>query len=701
VDGATAALLEEKTEGWATGLRLAALYLQGHEDINRSARELSGSSRHIAEYLVGEVLLRQSPEIVAYLLETSILDRFCVPLFEAVHSIDIEGPKREGESGAQQFVDWLIETNLFVIPLDDQAYWLRYHHLFQQLLQTLLCRQRGRDAVAGLHMQASNWFDENGLIEEAIRHALAAGETQAAVRLVVRHRYDLINRSEFHRLDRQLELLPANVVAENPLLVTTKALLGIELSRHSDMYACTKQAQRMLAALPQESAEHAVLQGEVAALQCVLDVISGESASIFRHAQCALQQLPAEASLARSLSIGATAASHQMEGDLKQGVKVVKDALAESVWPTGIRARMYFYLCIANYMDANLGGVVFWARESLQSMGDVQLPHMRNLVQYFLGAVHYLRNEPAKAEPYVLSTLNDRAISNPSYAACAGFIVASIHLSRRRAAEAERVIDLLSVHFREIGHAFGSVLTEAFRVELALQQGKIDEARRLSVSVDFDPRPPIWFHYVPQLTLTKLLLAEGTPESLENARASLESLDDQMRKSNRKSVRIDVLALQSLVLDKLGDEAAALEALRAALALAEPGGFIRNFVDLGVPMANLLGRLNESGAGNRFIREVLAACAAQACQVPQDAHTETSAGSVAGKPGEISVLTPREQELLSLVAVGLSNKEIASKLYIAVETVKTHLQRIYRKLDADGRISAVKRAEELGINIRD
>jgi len=190
LDDDIAALLEKETEGWVTGLRLAGLYLRYRDDLKHRVQELSGSSRHIAEYLVEEVLSRQNPEIAAYLVETSILDRFCAPLCQAVHSMGNEFQRDKKGLEAQQFIQWVLEANIFAIPLDDKGYWYRYHHLFQTFTQDLLRKQMGEDRIAELHRR---WFAENGLPDEAIQHALAGGDTPAAVRLVVEHRYDLMN----------------------------------------------------------------------------------------------------------------------------------------------------------------------------------------------------------------------------------------------------------------------------------------------------------------------------------------------------------------------------------------------------------------------------------------------------------------------------------------------------------------------------
>jgi LuxR family maltose regulon positive regulatory protein len=235
-------------------------------------------------------------------------------------------------------------------------------------------------------------------------------------------------------------------------------------------------------------------------------------------------------------------------------------------------------------------------------------------------------------------------------------------------------------------------IAEAFKVELALRQGKLAQARRLSRGVQFDIRPPRWYCYVPQLTECKLLLAEGSAQSLAGARSRLQMLDAAMRALNRVHVRIDVLALLALVHDALGQEAAALDTLAAALALAEPGGFVRNFVDLGLPMAGLLARLRSRPPVGRaagtlpYLEHILAAFPPPAAP-----------GGAAYRAWMVEPLTEREGEVLCALATDLSPEQIAGQLLISLPTARTHIRNIYAKLGVHSRFEAIQRARELNL----
>jgi LuxR family maltose regulon positive regulatory protein len=235
-------------------------------------------------------------------------------------------------------------------------------------------------------------------------------------------------------------------------------------------------------------------------------------------------------------------------------------------------------------------------------------------------------------------------------------------------------------------------IAEAFKVELALRQGKLAQARRLSRGVQFDIRPPRWYCYVPQLTECKLLLAEGSAQSLAGARSRLQMLDAAMRALNRVHVRVDVLALLALVHDALGQEPAALDTIGAALALAEPGGFVRNFVDLGPPMAGLLARLRSRPPKGRvagslpFLEQIVAAFPSPASAAPAAAPH---------RAWMIEPLTEREGEVLRALATDLAPDQIAGQLFISLPTTRTHIRNIYAKLGVHSRFEAVQRAREM------
>ncbi len=610
VDDASAAILDEKTEGWVTGLRLAGLYLSTLDDLNRGIQNLRGSAQHIAEYLLAEVVAAQNPEIAEYLLKTSILERFCAPLCQAVCSRAVEGGNKKQGVKAEQFIKWLVDANIFIIPLDDEGYWFRYHHLFQTFLQFLLRKQTNADTIAGLHIEASDWLAKNGLIDEAIQHAVAAGDSQAAAKLVIDHRYDLLNDGDFPRLSRWLRSLPEDVVGMEPLLMTTKAFVGLFYGPESDRYVFTEKARRVVDVLPQESEVSKLLRGEIAAMQGALDILFGRMDDAFDNGTSALSFLPKHAYFARMMAVCAIAASHQMAGDIGRCVKELKKMLTEPGLPVGERIKAWLYLCILCHMAADTSGALSAGHECLRIARKGRFTIPSNNARYHLGAIHYLRNELADAKSFLNDIMRDCAVSESKHLLHASGILAFIHLSEGRVEDATRIVGSTSDYI-QIQDSYALAVRDALLVELALRRGAVDEARGLSTGINFDLRPPHWFLYTPQLTPLKLLLAEGTDRGVNEARDRLSQLEEAMSRIHRRHVCLDVLALEALAYRQLGDEPTALAKLLAALDMAEPGGWVRNFVDLGAPMRDLLERLHQVQPGHTHAQLALEACRAE------------------------------------------------------------------------------------------
>jgi len=698
VDEAVAAEWTRRTEGWVTALRLAALSLRHRDWSDDLALNIEGDNRYIQEYLLAEVLSHLPAAKQAWLLKTSILDRFCAPLIEAVCLSDSDKSVRLANVTGEVFISRLKRENLFLVPLDGRGEWFRFHHLFQRHLLGLLETQLGTAEVVALRRRASRWYAENGLIEEALQHALAAGDVQVAVHLVEQERHGLMNTEQWHRLERWLKLLPADAVAQSPLLTNTRAFLGMFRGQDREISIAPQEAKRLVATLSPEAAMAQLVQAETAVSQGVLDFLASQPARAIAGAQRSLELLPAQALYIRSMAVAIVAVCLQMQGDLEQGVAVIREALADPIWPASIRARMGHYLCIAHFQEGDLASVLRSASEYLVLAEQLQLAESRSDFRYQLGSAHYLRNELAQAESYLLALWQDRATSAPTYLAMGIIALALIYLSQDRLGEAEQVIDRLSAQFRETGDTFALASTEAFRVELALRTGDLAGARRLSQGVEFDLRPPTWFFYVPQLTPIKLLLAEGTGSNLDEARTRLDALGEQMRRIHRINVLIDVLALLALVNNALGDEPAAMEKLGAALTLGQPGGFIRTFFDLGAPMAGLLVRLKEQQTGRglaAYIDQILAAFPDEIRETKKPGPARPD-DQPPGMPVP-ALLTRRELQIAKLLATDLSLQEIAASLVVAPATLYTHTKNIYRKLDVHKREEAVQRARQMGL----
>lgn len=695
VDDTTAAILEDKTEGWPAGLRLAGLYLQGQKDPRKKAEELSGNSTHIADYLFAEVLSRLDPEMVSRLLETAVLDRFCAPLCESLRT-----PRSVGtDASAEPFIRWLLEQNLFLIGLDDEGYWFRYHHLFQDFLKKNLHQKWPAGQVADLHGAAGKWFAENGLLEEALSHLLSSGDPADAAALIISHRYALMNSSAFARLSHLVATLPDAMVKKSPLLLTTCAFICVEQGNYADAHKFTLNAKKRLEGISPEQGEYAVLQSEVHVLDNLMDIFNITEGRCPVDTQTAFGKLPEQALFVKAYEVGMTACYSQMKGDIGKSVCLINDALSNPVWPPNIQARMFFHLCISLYMDADLAGVKRTAQASLKTIRHTPFFHTRAYANYFQGVALYQQNDLDTAEPTLLKLFKDRHTASPSYVAEAAFILCCIYLSRREETAAVEVVNQARAYCRKNGHEKIESIVLAFEAELAVRRNDMRQARQICKHADFNPRPPLWFFYVPQLTPIKRLLAEDSESGLEEASERLMELDKRMGSIHRTNVRIEILALLAALHHKRKDDLTATRHLRAALGLAEPNGWIRSFVDLGPSLATLLARFTDRHPENAFARLVLDAYLSQD---PEFSASPVQRGGTALQTfvqGPEHFLTRRETEILPLLAEGMSNRQLAQTLCVSEETVKTHLKNIFRKLRAGSRIEALNKARELGIFI--
>jgi len=350
-------------------------------------------------------------------------------------------------------------------------------------------------------------------------------------------------------------------------------------------------------------------------------------------------------------------------------------------------------------MAADLPGMLQAARQTVSTgQASDQQPESLGWGHYFLASGYYQRNDLAAAELHANAVQKQRHASHRISVVQSAIVLAAIHQARGRSDEARLALDRVNDYFVETRNEALQPLVQGFAVELAAMQGDLSTANswasRVGVHV---PLSLMAFFYAPQLTLPKLLLAQDTPASRQQAAEALTRLYDFVTTTHNTRFTIEVLALQALLQDAQGDERAALALLERAVALAEPGGFIRLFADLGLRMAHLLDRLRQIGVAPGYTDRILQAFGESAPAASSQRVTGSAAISPQGRTVLIDPLTDREREVLALLAQRLSNKEIAQALVISPQTVKRHATNLYQKLQAGGRREAVAKATRFGL----
>jgi len=695
------ATLEQRTEGWIAGLKLAALSMKGRS-VRGFVDAFSGDNRHIADYLVEEVLRAEPEQVRRFLLSTAILGRMNGPLCDAVTD-SVE---------SQTLLDDLERRNLFVVALDDRREWYRYHHLFADVLQKQVSANNP-DGARTAHRRASVWHDAHGSRADAIHHALHAGEFERAADLLA-GQWPENNRSYESRnwLDR-VKTLPESVIRARPTLGMGFAW---GLLNSGELEAAEQRLRDVEGWL--ESNEHPTLTAELAAARVYLSQSRGDAPGTLEHAIRALDLIP-HGDVARASGTALVALALWGRGDLEAAHDTFSGALSIMRKHGAIAdaIRGIFVLGDIRVAQGCLREAARVYEQGLQLAAESVGSSPLETDELYLGLseVHREWNDIASATRFLhamtdatsntmttgTTTSTTQSGVQQSHAAnkwrwCTA--MASVCAAR---GDLEGALDLLGEAERQDRRdpVPRSRPIAAMKARLFLAQRRLDAASdwatQAGISVDDDLSFLREFEHI---TLARLLIARhrsgGGERFASDAERLLERLQNAAQTGGRAGSVIEILVLQSLVGQAAGNMRSGLDLLAHALALAEPEGFLRVFIDEGTPMRDMLRHATARGLAGPYTRHVLAAFdAPQAKQPVPPVGSATPAA--AGAMRDVGELTTRELEILRLIAAGLRNQEIAEHLRISAATVKRHIANTYGKLGAGHRTEALVRAKEL------
>ena len=685
-------LLGERTEGWATGLRLVTLTLRSGEDPAAIITSLTGSNPAYADYLTSEVLSRQPANVQAFLLRTSILDRFCVSLCEAVLAGE------ESKYDARACVDWVERANLFVIPLQGRV-WYRYHHLFQDALLQRLRAEVAPEQVAELHGRAAAWFAERGQIDEALHHALAANDFELAAKIMQQKLLDVLNQEDRPMLDRWLRLLPEGFVQRHPWLLMMKAM-ALQFSwQLSPLPTVLRRIEALLdegdkaSSLARDAHDLQTLRGLITWSWGNLAISGGQAESASAFFEEALALLPEEWSFMRGNAVAFLGWCMRALGRGDAAQRKLLDEYESLPWKTSTYAMLLLFAAGLNDLETGrLEPASRMAQRILATAPPDRLLVHQGWARYILGVTHYCWDELDAATQY-FAALVDRRYSVHTLALRNGVIgLVRVHLARGKIGAAWQMMELLArMDVEDLGQEADD--TRSLRAQLQVLRGETETALRWADGFTAPLAYHFW-HWLqnPHLAKAHILLARGTAADVRTALEITAALNEVAERDFNVRFQIDVLAVRALALATQDGAVAALAPLRQAVALAQPGGFIRPFVDLGSPMHTLLLSLREHGFAADFVPRILATF-----PDPRDKIETGDAGSALGVANAelVESLTRRELEILALLREHLSNREIADRLCISEVTVKRHALNIYGKLGVNKRWAAVAKAETL------
>jgi LuxR family transcriptional regulator, maltose regulon positive regulatory protein len=696
------AALEARTEGWIAALQLAALSMQGRDDVAGFIAGFAGDDRYVVDYLVEEVLQRQPDRVQAFLLQTSILGRLSGPLCDAV----------TGQGGGKAMLEALDRGNLFLVPLDDRRQWYRYHHLFADVLQArLLDEQPGQ--VPGLHRRASAWYQQNGEPPVAIGHALAARDFGQAA--------DLIERAiPAMRITRQeatvhgwLKALPDEVVRVRPMLSFAVAGALLTGGEPEEVEVRLRDAERWLEeaaatgegslAAPGEMVvadeeEYRRLPGAIELYRSALALVRGDVPGTVRHARRTLDRALTEDHGVRAGAAGFLGLAFWTSGDLEAAHPAWAQCAA-GLRRSGQIADIFgcaIAMADIRLVQGRLGEAMRTYEQALQRASEQDGPVLRGTADMYVGMseVHRERGDLQAATQQLLRSQElgeyNGLPQNPYRWRVA--------MARIRQAEGDPVgaLDLLNEAERlYVGDFFPNVRpVPALKARVWIAQGRLGEAlgwaREQGLSVDDDLSYLREFEYI---TLARMLLArhqdERAEHSLQQATRLLERLLLAAEEGARTGRVIEIQVLQALTRQRLGDIPAALACLERAVTLAEPEGYVRVFVDEGPPIASLLRAAAKQRIAGNYVRRLLAAAG-------ETGH-DSPVKQAPVKQALIEPLSERELDVLRLLGTELDGPAIARELMVSLNTVRTHTKHIYAKLAVTSRRAAVRRAAELDL----
>jgi LuxR family maltose regulon positive regulatory protein len=696
------AALEARTEGWIAALQLAALSMQGRDDVAGFIAGFAGDDRYVVDYLAEEVLQRQPDRVQAFLLQTSILGRLSGPLCDAV----------TGQGGGKAMLETLDRGNLFLVPLDDRRRWYRYHHLFADVLQARLLDERPGE-VSGLHRRASAWFQRSGEQSAAIGHALAAQDFGQAADLIERALPVLRKTRQEAVVQSWLKALPDEVIRVRPMLSFAAAGALLNAGDLEGVEARLRDAERWLGEaaatgkgssdppaemVVADEAEFRRLPGAIELYRSALALARGDLPATVRYARRTLDRALADDHGVRAGASGFLGLAFWTSGDLEAGHSAWAECAA------GLRRSGQIadtFGCAIGMADirlvqGRLGEAMRTYEQALRRASEQDGPVLRGTADMYVGMseVHRERDDlPAATQQLLRSQELGEHIGLPQNRYRWRVAMARIRQSQ---GDLDGAVDLLDEAERVyVGDFFPNARpVPALRARAWIAQGRLGEAlgwaREQGLSADDDLSYLREFEHI---TLARVLLArysDGRAEHfIDEATRLLERLLRAAEAGGRTGRVIEILVLRALAHQVRSDIPAALACLERALTLAEPQRYVRVFIDEGAPMASLLRAAANQGATRNYAGLLLTSVSETR---PDSPVRQAPVGQALIDP-----LSERELEVLRLLGTDLDGPAIARELTVSLSTVRTHTKHIYAKLAVTSRRAAVRRAAELDL----
>jgi LuxR family maltose regulon positive regulatory protein len=689
------ATLEGRTEGWIAALQLAALSMQGRDDVAGFIAGFAGDDRYIVDYLAEEVLQRQPERVRTFLLRTSILGRLTGSLVDAV----------TGQDGGRGMLESLERGNLFLVALDDRRQWYRYHHLFADVLRSRLLDERPED-VARLHQRAADWFEEHGQRADAVRHALAAGGVERAADLIELAIPETSRARQEATLRSWLEALPVDLLRTRPVLSNAYAGSFLVRGETEGIEEHLRIAERWLEAAANaqdgmpppgmvviDEQAYRELPAGVAIHRAGQASLLGDQAGAMAHARRALELVGEDAYQARGAAAALLGITCWATGDLGAAERHCRDAIGDLQRAGFHSDALGLAIKLADIQAAQgrLGDAFATYERGRQLSIDHGAPPLRGTADMLVGlsAICRERDDLEAARRYLHESRGlgeHSALPQDPYRSRV-----ALALIRQSEGDLDDALGLLEAAERLYDGDYSPDVRPvgATRARLLVARDRLAEAgawaRSRGLSLDHELSYVREFEHA---TLARVLLAQAVRDRARGAMTGILEFLGRLLKAaeqgDRAGAAIDILVVRSLVHQAAGDTTAAIGSLEQALGLAEPEGYVRIFLDEGPPMVTLLERAARGPRASAYASRLLSG--------PGPLQPRAAVAQLLIEP-----LSERELEVLHLLASDLTGPAIAGELVVSLPTVRTHTRNVYTKLGVNNRMAAVRRASELGL----
>lgn len=690
IDDQLSNTLREKTEGWITGLRLAAHSVSTLDELKEVLKKVHGSFGLVAEYLVEEVLEKQPEDIKKYVMCTSLLNRFCPELIDTI--LTNKKPESPNSITGRYFIDWLVSSNLFIISLDDEREWYRYHHEFKALLKRLL--NMGKKEIKEFYSNASKWFEENNCIEDAIEYSLAAGDPKNAAEIIERNRIVAQDLDNWNVVGHWLNMIPKEIEQERPILLLIRAWIYYEQSKSLELFDIIERIDSLL----KDDSSKVELVGELYFFKGYFSYFSGEAEKSREFLEESLSKIKHNMDYIQGEVELFLGVSRQMCGEEELAVESLNKSLeiadpSRTLYLTRIYGGLAFIYMLSGKLSKIKDAVSQMELHALK----LNTSHTLAWTTYIKAWISFHSNDLKSAEQQFNLVIDKRNIGHLRVSMDA-FVGRVLSLQQLKEYDKLTTVSEDMMQFaNSIGDSDCILVAKSCIARLALLQGDKTSALEWAKSFETDLDPSTFFIWLeaPLLTKAKILVSENSEESNEVAFHLLKEISELVESGRFFCHSIDVLVLQAILYERKKESETAVTLLTKAIKMTQQAGRMLPYFKAGNEIIDILEKIDDPEIADKSKKQILTALQ------KTDDVTFTKMDSTSTKPAKrslnIELLSVRENDVIKLLSEGLKNKEIAEMLFLSPLTIKKHVYIIFQKLNVSSRMSAVEKARELNI----